>query len=111
MCQTRGQTKQNVRQQGTSGIRKSENNISHQTANLVEHNSGSQTGDTEELRLFTIRTVQSNHNEEIIINLLINGTPIYMEVDTGASIGLVSDKDNYNRYFCKKLQNVHLRAS
>ena len=63
--------------------------------NLVDHDSGSQTakqGDTEEFRLFTIPTVQSNHNEEIIVNLLINGTPVYMELDTGASVSLVSEQ-------------------
>ena len=88
MCQT----KQKAKQQGTLGRRKSEKHTSYQTANLVEHDSGSEVSDTEDLRLFTIRTVQSNHNEEIMLMLLINNTPVHMELDTGASISLISEQ-------------------
>ena len=37
-----------------------------------------------------IRTVQSNHMEEIMVTLFINDMSLHMELDTGASVSLVS---------------------
>ena len=72
--------------------KKIEKSVSHQTANLVEHNPDNQTSDTEDLRFFMIQTVQSNHMEEIMVTLFINDTPVHMELDTGASVSLVSEE-------------------
>ena len=54
MCQKRGQGRQNTKQQGTLERKKIERSVSHQTANLMEHDPDNQTSDTEDLRLFTI---------------------------------------------------------
>ena len=91
MCQKRGQGRQNTKQ-GTLERKKIEKSVSHQTANLVEHDPDNQTSDTEDLRLFTIRTVQNNHMEEIMVTLFINDMPVHMELDTGASVSLVSEE-------------------
>ena len=80
--------------------------MSHQSAHLVEQESDSQGSDPEELRLFTIRTVQSNRTEEIMVRLRINGVPVPMELDTGASVSLVSEKT-----WRKQLQEVPLQHS
>ena len=39
-----------------------------------------------------IQTVQSNHMEEIMVTLFINDMPVHMELDTGASVSLVSEE-------------------
>ena len=101
MCQTKLDSKQ----QRTLRRKKTEK-MSHQSAHLVEQESDSQESDPEELRLFTIRTVQSNHIEEIMVRLLINSVPVSMELDTGASVSLVSEKT-----WRKQLQEVPLQHS
>jgi len=83
MCQRQGQGKQNTKQQGISERKKTE---------IVEHDSDNQMSDIEDLRLYTIQTVQSNHMEEIMVTLIINDTLVHMELDTGASVSLVSEK-------------------
>ena len=45
---------------------------------------------TSELGLFTIRTVSGRHTGSIIVTPEINGIPIQMELDTGASVTLIS---------------------
>ena len=92
MCQTRSHSKQNTKQQGTPGKKSGEGDTSHQTAKHVEHDSDNQTSDTEEWKLFTIRTVQSNQMGEIMVSLSINDKPVHMELDTGASVSLVSEE-------------------
>ena len=72
--------KLNSKQQCTLGRKKTEKR-SHQSANLVEQKSDSQGSDHEEIRLFTICTVQSNHTEEIMVRLRINGILVPMELD------------------------------
>ena len=110
-CKKRGhiakmcRTKLDSKQQRTLGRKKTEK-MSHQSAHLVEQESDSQGSDPEELRLFTIRTVQSNRTEEIMVRLLINGVPVPMELDTGASVSLVSEKT-----WRKQLQEVPLQHS
>ena len=88
MCQERSQHAR----QDNSGKKRAEKGISHKATNLVEHDSDYNASETEDLKLFTIRTVQSNRMEEIIITLCINDTPMHMELDTGAAVTLISEE-------------------
>ena len=48
--------------------------------------------DTSELGLFTIRSINGRHSGEIHITPEVNGVPIEMELDTGASVTLISTR-------------------
>ena len=51
-----------------------------------------QEDDASDLRLFTVKTIDCVHAGAIHISMQINGTPVCMELDTGASVSLVSEK-------------------
>ena len=57
---------------------------------VEQEESETTTSDTSELGLFTIRSINGNHSGEIRITPKVNGVPIQMELDTGASISLIS---------------------
>lgn len=77
MCQT----KQKAKQQGTLGRKRSKKITSYQTANLVEHDSGSHVSDTEDFS----PSVQSR------VTVMKKSWYIHMELDTDASVSLVSE--------------------
>ena len=105
MCQERSQRAR----QDNSGRKKAEKGISHKATNLVEHNSDYNASKTEDLKLFTIRAVQSNCMEEIIITLHINDTPLHMELDTGAAVSLISEETWRSRLHKIPLKGTDVR--
>ena len=57
---------------------------------VEQEESETTTSDTSDLGLFTIRSINGNHSGEIHITPKVNGVPIQMELDTGASVSLIS---------------------
>ena len=63
MCQARSQHAK----QANSERKKAEKGISQKATNLVQHDPDCNATEAEDLKLFTIKTVQSNHMEEIML--------------------------------------------
>ena len=105
MCQERSQ----YAKQPNSERKKAEKGISQKATNLVEHGPDCNATEAEDLKLFTIRTVQSNRMEEIMITLRINETPLNMELDTGAAVSLISQKTWQSRLHKIPLKETDMR--
>ena len=80
--------------------------IQNRARYVEQEESKTSMGDSSELGLFKIRSINGKQNGEIQITSEVNGVPIQMELDTGASVTLIS-----TRVWEQSLNKIPLEAT
>ncbi len=88
---------------GREGSRSNFQKRSSQRAQYIETRTPSPQGgdddeETEEFGLYRIHSMRGNHTPPLIVELNLNGTPLKMEVDTGAAVSIIS-QETWSRVF------------
>ena len=85
-----------------------ENDTADKSARYVKDESPPERNESE-LNLFVIKSLQGGNNKGIYLDLMVNGAPLRMELDTVADVTLVSEKVWKEQLGAFPLQNTEIR--